>query len=156
MPGLSPNYLAPWCSSPQPNHDGWPLISKMWEIQRWYSSQNGRQWSNYPSLSASSHLQHHRTCSLHLFLQEVVRLVTKWRRLETIDARQTLPLEPFFNLRWFTISRNHHIHVTVWRKKLHNADTDIVEDDNEDNETEEADCARCLLRTCLLLGHSES
>ena len=28
--------------------------------------------------------------------------------------------------------------------------TDIVEEDNEDNETEEADTALCLLRTCLL------
>ena len=32
--------------------------------------------------------------------------------------------------------------------------TDIVEEDNEDNETEEADTALCLLRTCLLLGHN--
>ena len=32
--------------------------------------------------------------------------------------------------------------------------TDIVEEDNEDNETEEADPALCLLRTCLLLGHN--
>ena len=34
--------------------------------------------------------------------------------------------------------------------------TDIVEEDNEDNETEEADPGLCLLRTCLLLGHNGS
>ena len=57
----------------------------------------------------------------------------------------------------YTIYRN-HIHVTVWRKKLHNADTDIVGEDNEDNHTEEAALISvCSAPVCcwVIMGHPD-
>ena len=105
----------------------WWMTSHQQNVRN--SEQNGQHWSNYPSPgSASSHLQHQWdlftafvSTGSRPSCYEIATVRNHW-------CKAISPLRLFLEiccLSWcwlmYTIYRN-HIHVTVWRKKLHNAD----------------------------------